>query len=138
MPGGQRQGAGRKSTWASGAGRQDTRSIRIPKNIANKLMDIAHHLDAGGEVNLDYVTQSIKDENRELRAEVDRLEEIIAIQKREILHQPTNQNVDIEKLKEEALEVLYERKQSSPYKKAKKVLNQFTTLLQQKGVLQPD
>jgi hypothetical protein len=57
MPkGGKRNGAGRKTTWASGRGFNDTTVIRVPKEFANRLLEIAHKLDAGE--NLDFVANS--------------------------------------------------------------------------------
>ncbi len=51
--GGQREGAGRKSTWDSGAKFEDTTVIRIPKNIKDKVSVIAYKLDAGDDIDLD-------------------------------------------------------------------------------------
>lgn len=51
--GGQREGAGRKSTWVSGVKFEDTTVIRVPKNIKVKLSDIAYRLDAGEDIDLD-------------------------------------------------------------------------------------
>jgi CRISPR/Cas system CMR subunit Cmr4 (Cas7 group RAMP superfamily) len=51
--GGQREGAGRKSTWVSGAKFEDTTVIRIPKNIKDKVSVIAYKLDAGEDIDLD-------------------------------------------------------------------------------------
>lgn len=53
--GGSRKGAGRKSTWVSGRKFEDTTLIRVPKEYATKLLEIAHRLDAG-EV-IDFVTK---------------------------------------------------------------------------------
>jgi hypothetical protein len=51
--GGIRQGAGRKTTWASGCKQEDTKPIRVPKVIANQILEIAHKLDAGQVIDLD-------------------------------------------------------------------------------------
>jgi hypothetical protein len=51
--GGQREGAGRKSTWVSGAKFEDTTVIRVPKNIKDKVSVIAYKLDAGEVIDLD-------------------------------------------------------------------------------------
>ena len=51
MPrGGKRPGAGRKSSWPSGCGREDTKLIRVPKKLADELLEIAHRLDGGEQV----------------------------------------------------------------------------------------
>ncbi len=44
--GGKRIGAGRKSSWESGCKKEDTKSIRIPKKISDKVMSFAHLQDA--------------------------------------------------------------------------------------------
>ena len=47
MPrGGQRKGAGRKSSWASGCQFADTKIIRVPAYIADEVLEFAHKLDA--------------------------------------------------------------------------------------------
>jgi hypothetical protein len=48
--GGQRHNAGRKSTWESGAKFEDTIPVRVPKNIKNELLDVAHKLDVGEDI----------------------------------------------------------------------------------------
>jgi hypothetical protein len=45
--GGQRQGAGRKSTWESKTRFEDTVVVRVPRNIKDKILEIAHKLDSG-------------------------------------------------------------------------------------------
>jgi hypothetical protein len=57
--GGKREGAGRKTTWVSGRGIEDTTVIRVPKEFASKLLEIAHKLDAGE--NIEFVTNSNND-----------------------------------------------------------------------------
>lgn len=51
--GGQREGAGRKSTWVSGAKFEDTTVIRVPKSIKDQVVNIAYKLDAGEHIDLD-------------------------------------------------------------------------------------
>ena len=54
MPrGGKRAGAGRKSSWPSGCGREDTKLIRVPIALADELLEIAHRLDGGDRVHFD-------------------------------------------------------------------------------------
>ena len=50
LRGGKRKGAGRKSTWVSGCKFEDTKLIRVPTAIAERLLDLAHKLDAGEDV----------------------------------------------------------------------------------------
>lgn len=51
--GGQREGAGRKSTWSSGAKFEDTTVIRVPKTIKDQVVNVAYKLDAGESIDLD-------------------------------------------------------------------------------------
>jgi hypothetical protein len=50
MHGGTREGSGRKSTWASGAKKEDSKLIRVPGYIADEVLKAAHHIDAGGKI----------------------------------------------------------------------------------------
>lgn len=53
MPrGGKRERSGRRSTWASGCKFEDTKVIRVPAAIADRVLAIAHHLDSGLVVEL--------------------------------------------------------------------------------------
>jgi hypothetical protein len=45
--GGHRDNAGRKSSWDSGAKFEDTIPVRVPKNIKDQILAIAHQIDAG-------------------------------------------------------------------------------------------
>ena len=48
MPrGGVRNGAGRKTQWASGCTFSETTVIRVPKRLKSKILEVAHRLDAG-------------------------------------------------------------------------------------------
>jgi hypothetical protein len=61
MPrGGRRDGSGRKSTWVSGCKFEDTKLIRVPSFISDKLLEIAHKIDSGEDI--DSETKSLKDE----------------------------------------------------------------------------
>lgn len=60
--GGQREGAGRKSTWVSGCTFKDTTLIRVPSNLASILLEVAHKIDAG-EV-IDFATKSDSQESK--------------------------------------------------------------------------
>ncbi len=61
--GGKREKAGRPSSWASGCKFEDTKLIRVPAAIADKLLEFAHKLDAGEQIEIG--TKS----NRELETE---------------------------------------------------------------------
>ncbi len=57
MPrGGYREKAGRKSTWKSGCSFSETKLIRVPTKIADKVLEFAHKLDSEGVIDL--VTKS--------------------------------------------------------------------------------
>jgi predicted RNA-binding Zn-ribbon protein involved in translation (DUF1610 family) len=51
--GGKRDNAGRPSSWTSGCKFQDTKLIRVPFAIADKLLEIAHQLDAGEQLEIE-------------------------------------------------------------------------------------
>ncbi len=62
--GGRRENAGRKATWKN----PDTMTIRVPKIITAKVMELAHRLDSGEHIDLvsksnsganEFVTESI-------------------------------------------------------------------------------
>lgn len=63
--GGFREGAGRKSTWASGCTREDTVPIRVPKALKQKIWDYAHKLDAGED--LESLVKLLREENERLK-----------------------------------------------------------------------
>jgi len=67
--GGQRDGAGRKSTWTSGCKFEQTKLIRVPSNISDKVLEIAHKLDSGE--NIDLETKLLKEENQRLKNELE-------------------------------------------------------------------
>lgn len=54
--GGYREKAGRKSTWVSGCKFEETKLIRVPIAISDRLLEIAHKLDSGESIDL--VTES--------------------------------------------------------------------------------
>ena len=63
--GGKRAGAGRKSTWFSGTIVEDTKLVRVPKNIATEVLKSAHFIDAGGLIDysqLEKVLESSSDQ----------------------------------------------------------------------------
>lgn len=73
MPrGGRREGAGRKTQWESGCTFSETTVIRIPRILRAKVLDIAHKLDAGN--NIDLVTNSIATRNQYLEDRIVELE----------------------------------------------------------------
>ena len=66
MPrGGKRDKAGRPSTWASGCKFEDTKVIRVPKEIVDRLLEIAHKLDA--KEPLELVTESKSPVSNEIK-----------------------------------------------------------------------
>jgi predicted RNase H-like nuclease (RuvC/YqgF family) len=97
--GGQRQGAGRKSSWISGVKFEETVLIRVPKQIKNELLVIAHKLDSK-EV-ADLVTESkeqekeklalqkkilnLEQENNDLKTRIKILEDLVTESKNEVV-----------------------------------------------------
>ena len=59
--GGFRSGAGRKTSWSSGCTFEQTKLIRVPSVISGRLLELAHSLDSGEQV--DIVTKSNDDNN---------------------------------------------------------------------------
>lgn len=63
MPrGGRRKGAGRPSSWKSGCQFEDTKLIRVPKLIADQVLEYAHQLDDG--YNLCFEIKCLQEENK--------------------------------------------------------------------------
>lgn len=58
--GGKRLGAGRKSSWPSGCGREDTKLIRVPITLADELLEIARRMDGGEQVYFSEVVEQKK------------------------------------------------------------------------------
>ena len=56
--GGSREGAGRKTGWASGRRVEETKLIRVPIEFADQLLEMAHELDAGEVIDLDTKSKS--------------------------------------------------------------------------------
>jgi hypothetical protein len=77
MAGGFRKGSGRKNPWVSQTKIEDCKSIRVPEKIVDRLMQIAHYIDAGGEVNINTPDQVIIEKT--ISKEDDKLEKIIQI-----------------------------------------------------------
>ena len=77
--GGQRDGAGRKSTWLSGCKFEQTKLIRVPSAIADKVLEIAHKLDSGETIDLE--TKSLNEIETKLIEQL----ELITIQDKSYL-----------------------------------------------------
>lgn len=58
--GGKREKAGRKTSWESGVKFEETSPVRVPNHIKDKVLEIAHRLDAGEDIDL--VSNSKKQE----------------------------------------------------------------------------
>ena len=67
--GGYREKAGRKSTWVSGCTFEETKLIRVPIAISDKVLEFAHKLDGGQ--NIDLETKLLKEENQRLKNELE-------------------------------------------------------------------
>lgn len=125
--GGVRQGAGRKSTWASGCSRDDTIPIRVPKYLKDKVWDYAHRLDAGED--LESVVKSLIEENEQLRQEIEKMrpsyEQLSLFGSSSTL--PDRQVLS--KLRDRSLSLLGVGVQSKAYKSANKAFDYFINSL---------
>lgn len=141
--GGAREGAGRKSSWASGCRQEETKLIRVPKKLVNELDQIAHRLDAGEIIDLD--TKSIREENEALKKQVDLLKQQFSRSSDEIKRLkrekeagssqlelftinsepalPTKET--LAKLRDRCLKKLSVGKQSKQYSQVRDIFNEF-------------
>jgi hypothetical protein len=71
MSGGAREGAGRKNSWASQTRKENCKLIRVPEYIADKMVQIAHYVDAGGEVNTSQFEKVALSENNKFEGILD-------------------------------------------------------------------
>ena len=125
MPkGGRREGAGRKTAWESGCSFAETTVVRVPKYLKTQILELAHRLDAGEEIEL--VTNSIKDENQELRQKVAELEKELTEAKSYVqLQIPTQETAkDWNQFKNNILKTLKVGSQAKLYKRVKRALDQ--------------
>jgi len=56
--GGKRENAGRKSNWKN----QDTITIRVPRAIGSRVIEIAHRIDSGETIELDTKSRTTQNE----------------------------------------------------------------------------
>jgi len=136
MPrGGFRENAGRKSEWASGRTFVETKPIRVPREHSDLLLLIAHRLDAGEILDLD--TESLQDENQQLKEQVSRLEDELdqatktkPVQLSLLSSQLPLSKFDLEKLRDKSLlQHIEAGQQSLIYRNAKKAFNYFIKTL---------
>ena len=139
MPrGGRREGAGRKTQWVSGCTFPETTVIRVPSVLRDKILDIAHRLDAGDDIDL--VTNSTINknqclENRMLELEATLIESqkrVLELEAKQLKNKSFHQlklfsnlsltNKQLEEYKTEALNLLRVGKQSDYYKRGKKAI----------------
>lgn len=127
--GGKRKGAGRKNTWSSGCKFEDTKLIRVPNAIALRILEIAHKLDAG--VDLELETNSLRLENRKLRGEIETLREQQSASTPLMSDLPlfswNGRKVgkeDLESLRNRTLRALNMGEQSKAYKRIKRALDE--------------
>lgn len=114
--GGAREGAGKPSSWKSGCKYEDTKLIRVPKAIGDKVLELAHKVDEG--IDYEIVTKSLKEENERLRDKLEHLQDSL-----DVLHQATqNKIIDNTELISKSKELLYDEslvrsRDRSPVKK---------------------
>ena len=56
--GGRRENAGRKSNWKN----QDTITIRVPRAIVSRVIELAHRIDSGESIELDTQSKNLDNE----------------------------------------------------------------------------
>lgn len=66
--GGKRERAGRKTTWESGVKFEETSPVRVPNYIKDKVLEVAHKLDAGEDI--DFVSNSKNQQLQELESKL--------------------------------------------------------------------
>lgn len=117
---------GRKSAWLNAS---DTKTIRVPEELAEQILDYAHKLDKGEPI--DYETKAKKETNQlkieleQMRQERDRLAQELATCR---ASQP---QPDLEAIRLSALAELKLGRQAPGYKAAAKALTRFIALLRQ-------
>lgn len=118
--GGKREGAGRKSGWASGCKKKDTRTMRIPVSIIKEVHEVAHRLDAGEKIDWDAQSKikMLQQKVKELEAELNKGQ-------LEIIYETGLTKEQLEDYKLKALSYLQVGKQSPYYKRGKKALGYF-------------
>lgn len=118
---------GRKSAWKNAS---DTKTIRVPEELAEQILDYAHKLDEGEIIDYDTeakkAVQQLKIELEQLRQERDRLATELAASGASQSEQP-----DLEAIRDRVLAGLKLGKQAPGYKSAMKVLNDFISRLKQ-------
>ena len=121
MPrGGKREGAGRKSGWASGCKKKDTQTMRIPIHILKEVYEAAHRLDAGEKIDWD-----VQSKIRVLEQKVKDLESELNKGQLEIVYETGMTKKELEEHKLKALSFLKVGKQSTYYKRGKEALEYF-------------
>ena len=124
MPrGGRREGAGRKTQWESGCTFAETTVIRVPKVLRDEILELAHRLDAGEEIDLE--AKSIKKHNKYLESKVLDLQRKL----QEIESKPRQLEIGFrdsefwDNFKRNILKSLEMGSQSKIYKRLEKALN---------------
>lgn len=133
MPrGGRREGAGRKTAWESGCTFPETTVIRVPKYLKDEILEIAHRLDAGEEIDLD--TKLLRERNNYLEGKVLELErELNKPKQLDLLSTDsvTKSKKQMNKIRDELLKDLPVGKSSPVYKDEKRKYDRFIELVTQ-------
>ena len=127
MPrGGKRKGAGKKNTWKSSCKFEDTKLIRIPKAIADKVLKSAHDIDSGIDYELE--TKSLRERVAELE---NQLQDLGSHQLELPLSTNTVDESLLESLSKESLDSIPYGEQSKCYKACKKAFKLFISKILQ-------
>ena len=124
--GGKREGAGRKTSWASGVRFEDTSLVRIPNYLKTDLLHLAHRLDSG--LKIDSVSKSKEQQIASLQERVAQLEGELSEANSQLKQIQSSKNFsksDLLKIRDRALGKIGYGEQSVCYKSAKKAFNFF-------------
>lgn len=116
---------GRKSAWKNAS---VTKTIRVPEALADQVLDLAHRLDEGEDIDCD---TKAKNEVEALKAEAEQLRSWLAALEQEndkltsdLVLNPKDQELpDYEAARDRALAKLKLGKQAPEYKRAKKAMD---------------
>lgn len=124
---------GRKSAWNNGS---VTKTIRVPSALADRVLDIAHRLDEGENIDFDTKAseqvsvlkaklEQLRSERNQLDREVNQLHAKIGDRDLALtnLKEQPQQQLDFEAIRDRALTKLKLGKQAPEYKRAKKYMD---------------
>ncbi|GEM_PF-2739578 len=88
--GGKRERAGCKTTWESGVKFEETSPIRVPVYIKDKVLEIAHRLDAGE------LLESVSNSNSQQLQDIEAKLILADLENQKLLEQVESYRLDLE------------------------------------------